>query len=548
MRTHRALLLTTLLALTLVLPVHGEPVPGKPAAAADGPKVVTLGSPAPLINVKVMVKGGSAADPQGLEGLAHLTGRMLVEGSFGDPKNPVTKDKLAEITRPWGGGAYPEVDVTKETTVISMTVPKEVLGTYVQQVLRPLFTRPLFAPAELDRIRAEALTFLRSGRLEQIELLGLIALDNVIHKDSSYAHPDIGTEKGLESVKAEAVRRFYATYYKPENIVIGVSSADPAVVSQVQAALGSAGNPEASGDAAAFSVRPAEKPAAVKKREVLIVALPNAISTGLHAGFPLPLTRADEDYWPLYVANIWFGTHRDSFSHLYQAIRADRGYNYGDYSYIEHFEGRPFSLFPPTNAPRRYQYFSIWIRPVQSDYALHIMKALTWELENFVRTGMTEEQCDLAKNKARVLYLSLGETGVRLLGYKLDDDFYGMAPGYLDGYLKNIDGVSCSEVNAAIKKYLQAENLKYVIITDDEVAPKLAETIAAAGPAWGKAPADYQIDVKDEGGQKTYLVPEGKLDLLRLDAAWAYYPLDIPKKRIRIVPAEKMFQSSALPK
>ena len=165
MRTHRALLLTTLLALTLVLPVHGEPVPGKPAAAADGPKVVTLGSPAPLINVKVMVKGGSAADPQGLEGLAHLTGRMLVEGSFGDPKNPVTKDKLAEITRPWGGGAYPEVDVTKETTVISMTVPKEVLGTYVQQVLRPLFTRPLFAPAELDRIRAEALTFLRSGRL-----------------------------------------------------------------------------------------------------------------------------------------------------------------------------------------------------------------------------------------------------------------------------------------------------------------------------------------------------------------------------------------------
>src|SRR3989338_6369237 len=244
MRTHRALLLTTLLALTLVLPVHGEPVQGKPAAAADAPKVVTLGSPAPLINVKVMVKGGSAADPQGLEGLAHLTGRMLVEGGFGDPKNPVTKDKLAEITRPWGGGAYPEVDVTKETTVISMTVPKEVLGTYVQQVLRPLFTQPQFAPAELDRIRAHALTFLRSGRLEQIELLGLIALDNVIHEGTSYAQPDIGTEKGLDAVNAEAVRRFYATFYRPENMVVGVSSTDPVIVSQVQAALADGGNLE----------------------------------------------------------------------------------------------------------------------------------------------------------------------------------------------------------------------------------------------------------------------------------------------------------------
>jgi len=533
MRTHRTLLLTILLTLTLVLP-----------AAAQTPKVVTLDSPAPLLNIKVMVKAGSAADPQGLEGLAYLSGRMLVEGGFGDPKSPVTKDKLAEITRPWGGGAYPEVDVTKEVTVFSMTVPKEVLGTYVQQVLRPLFTQPQFAPAELDRIRAEALTFLRSGRLEQIELLGLIALDNVIHEGTSYAQPDIGTEKGLDAVNAEAVRRFYATFYRPENMVVGVSSTDPAIVSQVQTALGGAGKL----DAATFTARSAEKPAAVKKREVLIVALPNAISTGIHAGFPLPLTRADKDYWPLYVANIWFGTHRDSFSHLYQVIRADRGYNYGDYSYIEHFEGRPFSLFPPTNAPRRYQYFSIWIRPVQSDYALHLMKALTWELENFVRTGMSDEQCDLAKNKAKVLYLSLGETGERLLGYKLDDDFYGMAPGYLDGYLKNIDAVSCSEVNAAIKKYLQADNLKYVIITDDEVAPKLAEAISAGGAAWGKAPADYQIDVKDEGGQKTYLVPEGKLDLLRLDAAWAYYPLDIPKKRIKIVPAEKMFETSALPK
>jgi len=533
MRTPRTLFLAALLTLALA-PLSG---------AAQNPAVVTLDSPAPLLNIRVMVKAGAAADPQGLEGLASLTGRMLIEGGFGDPKKPVTKDRLAEITRPWGGGAYPSVRVTREVTVFSMTVPKEVLGAYVAQVLRPMFTQPVFAPAELDRLRAETLTFLRSGRLEQIELVGLIALDNAIHDGTSYAHPDLGTEKGLEQATAEAVRRFYATHYKPENIVVGVSSADPAVVSQVQSALAGTGKL----DATAFTARAAEKPAAVKGREVLIVALPNAISTGIHAGYPLPLTRADKDYWPLYVANIWFGTHRDSFSHLYQVIRSDRGYNYGDYSYIEHFEGRPFNLFPPTNTPRRHQYFSIWIRPVQSDYALHIMKALTWELENFVRTGMTEEQCALAKNKAQVLYLSLAETGERLLGYKLDDAFYGMKNGYLDGYLKNIDAVSCADVNAAIKKYLQAKNLQYVIITDDGVAPKLAEGIAAGGAAWGKAPADYQIDVKDEGGQKTYIVPEGKLELLRLDAAWAYYPLDIPRKRIRIVPAEKMFETSALP-
>jgi hypothetical protein len=160
---------------------------------------------------------------------------------------------------------------------------------------------------------------------------------------------------------------------------------------------------------------------------------------------------------------------------------------------------------------------------------------------------MTEEQCALSKNKARVLYLSLAETGSRLLGYKLDDEFYGLAPGYLDAYLQNVDAVTCDQVNAAIKKYLQGENLRYVIVTDDEVAPRLADAIAADGPAWGKSPADYQIDVKEVEGRKLYEVPEARLETLRRDAVWAYYPLRIPRDRIKIVPAEKMFNTASLP-
>jgi zinc protease len=541
MRTRRHCLLTLLLILGLAPLSAGQAA--TPQSGADAPQVVTLDSAAPLLEIKVLVKAGSAADPQGLEGLAQLSARALIEGSFGDPKNPVTKDKLAEITQPWGSGAYPQARVAKETTTFSMTVPREVLDAYLEQVLEPLFTQPLFAAAEVERLSAETLEQLRSTRLEQIELVGLVALDTVIHADTSYAHPDLGTEKGLPQVTREAVERFYATYYTPDNIVLGVGSADPALVDKVRAALANTGEV----DAPAFMRRAAEPPAPVKGREVVILALPNAISAGLHAGFPLPLTRADKDYWPLYLANIWFGTHRDDFSHLYEVIREQRGYNYGDYSYIEHHAVRPFTLFPPTNTPRRYQYFSIWIRPVASEYAHHILKALTWELEHFVRTGLSEEQCRLTKNKARVLYLSLAENTNRLLGYRLDDAFYGLEPGYLDNYLKNVEAVRCEQINAAIKKYLQADNLKYVIVTDDEVAPKLAEEIAAGASAWGKGPADYQIDVKEEGGQTVYEVPEGKLELLRRDAAWAHYWLDISPKRIRIVPVEEMFITAALP-
>jgi zinc protease len=514
-----------------------------PTAGAEAPPVVTLDSPSALLSLKVMVKAGSAADPEGLEGLANITADALIQGGFGDPENPVTKEELAEITRPWGSGAYPSVRISKEATTFSMTVPKEVLDAYMEEVFTPMFTRPLFASREVERLGAEAVEQLRSLRLEQIELVGLTAVDTVVHNGTSYAHPNLGTENGLKAIGAESVQRFYASYYTPENIVVGVSTADAAIIGKLKAALEDAGQAEAEG----LAKQQAKAPAPVKGRAVVILAVPNAISSGLHAAFPLPLTRADKDYWPLYIANVWFGTHRDGFSHLYDVIRDQRGYNYGDYSYIEHFAARPFRQFPPPNTPRRYQYFSIWIRPVGHEYAHHILKAFTWELENFIRSGLSEQQCALAKNKARVLYLSLAETTDRLLSYRLDDDFYGLDRGYLEGYLENVNEVACTEVNKAIRKYLQAENLKYVVVTDDEVAPKLAEAIATGGPAWGKAPADYQIDVKTEGDQKSYEVPEAKLDLLRRDAAWAHYWLDIPRERIHIVPIEKMFMTATVP-
>lgn len=507
------------------------------------PEIVTIDSGAPLLDVKVVIPAGSAYDPVGMEGLAYLTGRLIIDGGFGDPDNPITKEKLAEITQPWGSGAYPSVSVTKEITVYSIKIPREVLPDYVDKVLKPMFTTPLFSTTELERLQSETVQVIRTARLEEIEFVGLVALDAFIHEGTRYAHPDIGTVEGLKKVSREAIQQFYDTHYRSSNFTVGVTSKDADVVRIIHEAFQGLRTSKGRGKPK-VKIQP---PTPVEGRSVLILVQPNAISTGIHAGFPIALTRRSPDYWPLYIANIWFGTHRDSFSHLYQVLREARGYNYGDYSYIEHFEDRPSHLFPPTLTPRQYQYFSIWIRPVAHNYAHHILKALTWELENFVRTGLTQEQCKLAKNKARVLYLSLAETTERILGYKLDDRFYGLEAGYLDSYLKAIDGVNCETINNIIRKYLQADNLKYVVVTDDSTASKLAQELEKDVVAWGKHPEDYQIDTIEKEGQKIYEIPENKLELLYLDAVWAHYPLAIPSNRIRIVPVKKMFETATIP-
>jgi len=274
-------------------------------------------------------------------------------------------------------------------------------------------------------------------------------------------------------------------------------------------------------------------------RHLLIITQPNAIATGLHLGFPIPLTRDSDDYWPMFVANVDLGTHRDDFGRLYREIREARGYNYGDYSYTEYQYGRPFFLFPPPTTPRTQQYFSIWIRPVGHQYTHFILKAMTAELDRFVKDGLTPEEVAEAKIKARTLYLNYAQSLSRQIGYRLDDMFYGMKDnGYLQQMLAKIDAVTPEQVNAAIKKYLQSDNLKYVIVTNEGLAGKLADDIAAGTGVTPKTLAEYHISEP---------VPAEKKAMLDQDEQWKAYPLNIPRANIEVVKAADMFEGGAQP-
>ncbi|MFQ5799833.1 MAG: M16 family metallopeptidase, partial [Bacteroidota bacterium] len=302
-------------------------------------RTVVLDTPAELVQVKIMVKAGSAFDPAGLEGLAYLTARLMLKGSYGDPKAPVTKEQLAEIVRPWGSAAKPTASTEKETATFSMSVPRNVLSQYVETVLHPLFTQPLFAQEELDRERQEILEDIGSTyRLENTELLGLSAIDNFIHEGTSYGHAPFGTVEGLKAVTRENVLAFYKTYYVPGNLVIALSTKDDDVVMSVTQALENIGK---SIKGKMLKKQTLDLPHAISGKHLAIVIQPGTIASGIHAGFPIDLLRTDPDYWALYVANVSLGTHRDGFGRLYRDIRQARGYNYGDYSYIEWFDSRP---------------------------------------------------------------------------------------------------------------------------------------------------------------------------------------------------------------
>jgi zinc protease len=392
-----------------------------------------------------------------------------------------------------------------------------------------MLQQPLWQPAELDRLRREVLATVESRLpFEQQEELGLEGLDNYIFVGTPLQHLAQGTVDGLKAAGRDDLANFARRYYTRDNMYVASTISDEKHLGVLLDALPAA------------SVEPPPRRVIqvhpVKGRELLILTQASAIASGIHAGFPTEVTRSHADYWPLFVGNVFFGTHRDSFGRLYTLIREERGYNYGNYSYIEYLAGRPAFQFPLPGTPRTHQYFSIWIRPVAHQYVHFLTKGFMFELERLLRDGLTSREVAEARIKARTLYLNYAASKDRQLGYRLDDLFYGMrGSGYLQEMLHRIDAVTADEVNGALRRHLQAANMKFLIVTHPDQAGRLADDIAGGRPAAGKTREEYHIGDP---------VPAEKRALLERDRQWAAYPLAIARDRIRIVKSEELFRSA----
>ena len=192
------------------------------------------------------------------------------------------------------------------------------------------------------------------------------------------------------------------------------------------------------------------------------------------------------------VANSYLGEHRKSYGQLYQKLRADRSMNYGDYTYIEWYEKGGQYQLPLPHVPRHSNYFSLWIRPVQIadqlkaqypelegievGHAHFALRLAIREIDMLVENGMNEEDFELTRQFLRSYIKLYIQTPSRELGYLMDSRFYGR-----ENYIEELDqllaGLSLEDVNKAIRKHLQAENMYVSIITDDSEADPLAESL-----------------------------------------------------------------------
>lgn len=462
----------------------------------------------PTISFRIMFNAGAQNDPAGKEGMAYITSEMISDGATKVNSYEQVLEKLFPIA------ASISVQCGREIVVVSGRIHKDNLKVYydlfTQQVLTPAFNEDDFA-----RIKANTLSYLKNTlKYSSDEELGKALLYNTVYSGTAYAHPEQGTESGVNSITLNDVKSFYAKYYNRNNFVLGIGGGyDNTLTENLWTDLQKLNDGQV--------VIPVEIKAAKVSGRNLVVLNKSANATAISMGYPISIVRGTREWYALAVANSWFGEHRNSSSHLYQVIREQRGLNYGDYSYIEHYPNGGRLNKPPVNVPRRQHMFEVWIRPVPNETAHFALRAAVRELDLLIKNGLNKEDFELTRNFLKKYILHYAPTISKRLGYALDDKFYGLNKSHLQMFGEALSTMTLDEVNAAIKKYLQSENLAIAVIAKD--GDKLMKNI-----------------VEDLESPITYSTPK-ESSVIEEDKSIIKYPLKISAKKAKLVELDKIF-------
>jgi zinc protease len=482
--------------------------------AADTSKphfeLVERPSDSALIDVALIVSAGSMYDPPGKNGLAQLTAAMVTQAG-------TVKRSFAEVQQgfyPLAAGWGAQLD--QEIVKLAGSVHRDNSEAWYALV-RELLLEPGFREDDFARLKTQLVNGIRQNlRANNDEELGKEALYEMVYgPNHPYGRLPTGWAGEIEALTLDDVRAFHREHYRQGAITVGLGGGyDAPFRSRLLADL--ARLPE--GKAARPAVT-APKPAKARSARIIEKETP---AVAVSFGWPIDVRRGHPDWAALWLVRSYLGEHRNSSALLYQRIREVRGMNYGNYAYTEYFPNGMYLTQPNPNYPRQNDLFQIWLRPLRDNNdALFATRAALFEIDRLRREGISVEDFEATRTYLRKYVALLTATSGRRLGYALDAHWFG-TDDFVDYVRSELEKLSHRQVNAAIRKYLDASGAQFVFVAKD------AEGLAAAIAEDRASPISYNTDKPAE--------------LLAEDAEIAKLPLRLPRERLRILKAETVFE------
>jgi predicted Zn-dependent peptidase len=394
----------------------------------------------------VMVAAGSRYETPAINGISHFLEHMVFKGT---KKYPTTDD--VNVVERQGGlqNAYTDIDITNYHNKVLASDWE--LGL---EINKELAIHPLLEQTHVDKERDVILEEMKRYEDEPAAKVGEV-FHHMMYPDTRLGMRIIGEEKSLRSVAAHELKVYHDRWYAPKSIVVAVAGALAHEESNIQH------------NVETWFGKLKKKPVSDFERvtdeqgepKVTVVTKPDANQAHLTLGlrtFP----RGSEDRFAWSLFNLIMGV---SFtSRLFKEVREKRGLCY--------------AIRSSQDAWKDVGYWSIYAG-VATEKVSEAVKAIVHELQKACDAGVKEEELRVAKKRLKTLFAFQSENPEFMGEYYGRQELFGEPIISIDDYIARIDGVTASDIDKLVKRYLVTHHLNLALVWNKTRDEKLLDLL-----------------------------------------------------------------------
>ncbi len=394
----------------------------------------------PVVRLAAEFNAGIAADPTHAPGTQALMLRLLPEGTTSR-----SSVQIAEEQERLGAQIQPAA--SRDRSALLMTALTPNLSPTLD-LLADIVRNPAFAPAEVERLRAQQLALI-AEELTQPAGLAQRALSPLIYgPEHPYGGPPSGTGRrdSVAAVRREDLVRFHQTWIRPDTATFFAVGDIPlsALVAELERRFGDWRAPAAPKGQKSFATPPA-----AGRTRIVLVDRPQSPQSYIYAGQVLPVRGAD-DTLDLRAANEVLGGN--FLSRINMDLRETKGWSYGARSSVDLLEDRSSLLL---------------IAPVQADKTGPAVQALVEHLQALVGgKGVTPVELQQVINANTRQLAGQFETSAAVLGALRSNALYRRPDDYWETVADRYRTMSAQKLDAAARAAIDPSKVVWVIVGD----------------------------------------------------------------------------------
>ncbi len=385
----------------------------------------------PTFNLQLVFKNSGYIQDKGLNGLVNLSAKLLNEGTkeLGSVK---FAQKLEEKAISLHASSGLETFVIELSSLIDV---KEDGVLYLKELLNS----PNYSKNTLEKLKTLHIGSLKRKE-NDFDYLAKVQLNSLVFKGTPLENPSSGTIKSISSIKLENIKNFISKKIVLNNLII-VSGGDinlKNLKKLIKPLLETIKIGEKSKLDKFTASSQSEEKILIKKTEQAYI----------YFASPFNISVKDENTYKAKVASFILGGSGFG-SRLMEEIRVKRGLAYSAYGYI--------------SVNKSYSYFTGYLQ-TKNETAKEAQTLVKEIVSTFVKTGVTQEELDAAKN-----FLTGSEPlRVETLSQRLNRSFTyfyrALDQDYSKKELENIENLDLNDLNEYIKAHNEIKKLSFSIV------------------------------------------------------------------------------------